>query len=102
MVEKGNYNIINNYYKYGPATRNHVKDRIFEAYYAGSYGKFYVDGNFVYGFPSVTENNWLGIRLNSGGNKNDLIAYNHSISLLLYILQRKKPIKTYWDMQEPV
>ena len=88
--EGGNYNIINNYYKYGPATRNHVKDRIFEAYYAGSYGKFYVDGNFVYGFPSVTENNWLGIRLNSGGNKNDLIALQpFNITSVIYTSAEK-------------
>ncbi len=71
--EGGEYNIINNYYKSGPATKSN-KDRIFEAYYLGSYGKFFVEGNLVGGFPDVTADNWLGIDLKSGGNKEDLKA----------------------------
>lgn len=71
--EGGQYNIINNYYKAGPATKSH-SDRIFEAYYEGSYGKFFVEGNFVDGFPDVTADNWLGVDLKSGGNKDDLKA----------------------------
>lgn len=71
--EGGEYNIINNYYKSGPATKSN-KDRIFEAYYLGSYGKFFVEGNVVDGFPDVTADNWLGIDLKSGGNKDELKA----------------------------
>ncbi|WP_010416311.1 pectate lyase family protein [Anaerophaga thermohalophila] len=71
--EGGEYNIINNYYKPGPATGEH-KDRIFEAYYEGTYGKFYVDGNYVHGSSTVTDDNWLGIDLKSGGVKFELAA----------------------------
>ncbi|WP_114437274.1 pectate lyase [Marinilabilia salmonicolor] len=71
--EGGQYNIVNNYYKAGPATGSHP-DRIFEAYYEESYGKFYVSGNYVDGFPSITADNWLGIDLKSGGDKNELVA----------------------------
>lgn len=71
--EGGQYNIINNYYKSGPATKSN-RDRIFEAYYEGSYGKFFVEGNFVNGFPDVTQDNWLGIDLKSSGNLESLKA----------------------------
>jgi pectate lyase len=71
--EGGQYNIINNYYKSGPATKSN-RDRIFEAYYEGSYGKFFVEGNFVNGFPDVTQDNWLGFDLKSSGNIEDLKA----------------------------
>jgi pectate lyase len=71
--EGGQYNIVNNYYKAGPATKSN-KDRIFEAYYEGSYGKFFLDGNFVVGFEDVTSDNWLGFDLKSGGNLESLKA----------------------------
>ncbi len=66
--EGGEYNIINNYYKAGPATQKHP-NRIFEAYKVADYGRFYVDGNHVDGYVSVTNDNWLGIDLKSGGDK---------------------------------
>ena len=65
--ENGQYNIVNNYYKAGPATTiANRKMRIVEvskendAQYAPGYGKFYITGNYVYGYQSVTENNWSG------------------------------------------
>ncbi|HDR50573.1 MAG TPA: pectate lyase [Mariniphaga anaerophila] len=69
--EGGEYNIINNYYKAGPATKSN-RSRIFEAYYEGTYGKFYLNGNYVEGFEDVTADNWLGFDLKSGGNKESL------------------------------
>ena len=57
--EKGNYNIINNYYKAGPATKKGVRDRIVEVW--APYGHFYVDGNYVHGFPAVTQQNARGV-----------------------------------------
>ncbi len=67
--EGGRYNMVNNYYKYGPATGSSVRDRIFEPYQddgtnmqaAGIWGLFYVNGNYVNKYPSVTADNWLGI-----------------------------------------
>lgn len=57
--EEGQYNIVNNYYKAGPATKSN-RDRIVEPY--KPYAKFYVNGNVVEGFEKVTSDNSLGIQ----------------------------------------
>ena len=51
-------NWINNYYKYGPATDPKVQRRIF--YQADAHGRMYLDGNYVWGFPEISKNNWAG------------------------------------------
>lgn len=56
--EKGKINIINNYYKPGPATKQNVKSRILEPF--DEKGKWFIHGNFVEGSPDVTEDNWNG------------------------------------------
>ncbi len=77
--EGGNYNMINNYYKPGPAApKGSVRYRIlsYSVYYAASDaaiypdtvwgGKFYVNGNYVNGYPNTTADNWLGLGTNPG------------------------------------
>ncbi|AYD47664.1 polysaccharide lyase [Arachidicoccus soli] len=61
------YNMINNYYKPGPATNNDpVKYRILKPESGRSklpykvFGRAYVNGNIMYGNKAVTENNWDG------------------------------------------
>lgn len=56
--EKGNYNMVNNYFKSGPATSSSKKDRIVNP--STPYGSFYVKGNFVEGFPEISNENWKG------------------------------------------
>lgn len=63
--ENGEYNIVNNYYKAGPASSN--RNRIMQVYmeadittYAPGYGKFYVAGNVVTNSTAVTADNWNG------------------------------------------
>jgi len=56
--ENGTYNMVNNYYKPGPATSSSKMDRILEPY--EPYGKFYVDGNIMIGSEKVTADNWDG------------------------------------------
>ena len=56
--EKGTYNIINNYFKSGPATTSSKLDRIVSP--SEPYGNFYIDGNFVYGYKNISKNNWDG------------------------------------------
>ncbi len=56
--EKGEYNIINNYFKPGPATIHSKRTRIVEPY--EPYGKFYVNGNYMVGSEEITTNNWDG------------------------------------------
>lgn len=72
--EGGNANMVNNYYKAGPATTSSTaKYRILQ--YTGWYydatvrpdtlygGKFYIAGNYVAGYPNVTADNWtLGVQ----------------------------------------
>jgi hypothetical protein len=61
----GHYNVVNNYYKCGPATS--CKNRIVQIWadastaYGLPYGLFYLTGNYVYGYPNVTSNNSTGI-----------------------------------------
>lgn len=64
--ENGNYNIVNNYYKPGPATPASKNKRIMEVSkesnvdYAPGYGKFYIVGNYIVGNATVTSDNWNG------------------------------------------
>jgi pectate lyase len=66
--EGGTYNIVNNYYKWGPSTSKKVRNRVFNPFSLPTipFGKFHVDGNYVDGYPEVTANNWLGVTLNNG------------------------------------
>ncbi len=71
-------NMVNNYYKYGPATSkksrivnpttkcDNIKDGKHEGCipsYGGEIdpGKFYIVGNYVYGSATVTSDNWQGV-----------------------------------------
>ncbi len=87
--EGGRYNMINNYYKAGPATSK--KSRIIEPYAdnggnsqpAGTYGKFYISGNYMTASSTVTNDNWLGVDMHStfstyapGVTKNDIKSEN--------------------------
>jgi pectate lyase len=66
--EEGNYNMVNNYYKPGPATDKKCTKRILQltqSFLDTRYnedtlgaGKFYIKGNVMDGFPEVTKNNW--------------------------------------------
>ncbi|VXD21236.1 Pectate lyase [Marinoscillum sp. 108] len=56
--EEGNYNLINNTYKPGPATESKV-DKILDPY--EPYGHFYLEGNELIGNPHVSDNNWAGV-----------------------------------------
>lgn len=87
--EGGNYNIVNNYFKAGPATSSSVRSRILQPYAddggnsqpAGIYGKYYITGNYVVANASVTADNWQGVTLHStfttyapGVTKSNLVA----------------------------
>lgn len=52
-------NVVNNYYKYGPDTLVRKRSEMVELPEGNS--NWYVDGNYVWGFPEVTADNWLGI-----------------------------------------
>ncbi|WBL23145.1 pectinesterase family protein [Zunongwangia sp. HRR-M8] len=56
--ENGRYNVVNNYFKPGPATKEDVKARILNP--SKPYGQFFVEGNYVEGSQTVSRNNWQG------------------------------------------
>lgn len=68
--EEGNYNLVNNYFKPGPATRNKVRQRILDLtqiFYIPSInedtlyaGKFFIKGNLMEGSPEISADNWSG------------------------------------------
>ncbi len=67
--EGGQYNIVNNYYKYGPSTSSgSVQYRIVgvDSNAANGYAKYYLSGNYVDGSATNTNNNWLGAYMNTG------------------------------------
>jgi len=66
----GKYNMVNNYYKWGPATG--AKSRLVQADVDTSkaiyprHGKYYLSGNYVYGYPTITADNKLGLYNKTG------------------------------------
>ena len=71
----GQINMVNNYYKTGPAgTTNRLTTvSVGESGNAEGYpiywtmtSRYYIDGNVVYGNSSVTDNNWSGINYDGG------------------------------------
>lgn len=71
--EGGDYNIINNYFKYGPSTNKSVRYRIVNPGKNETigFGKWFVDGNYVDEAKDVSKNNWLGIVMGNGGTEED-------------------------------
>ena len=77
--EGGNYNMVNNYYKYGPSTGTSTtnRSRVFGAYKQTTapvlpYPQLYITGNYVDGNPAVTAANWKGVSMN-GGSAGDTV-----------------------------
>jgi len=67
--EGGTYNLVNNYYKWGPDTKNNVKARIANPWSKPpsiGFGKYYIDGNYVDDSYEVSGNNWKGVVLEKG------------------------------------
>ncbi|MDZ7721618.1 MAG: pectate lyase [candidate division KSB1 bacterium] len=57
--EQGQQNLVANYYKAGPATKeDSLKFRIVEPW--DNLGKWYIADNYIFGFPEITMNNWSG------------------------------------------
>lgn len=56
--EGATVNMVANYYKFGPATEDNVKDRIVEP--SDNKGRWYIADNYVVGYPEITEDNWNG------------------------------------------
>lgn len=57
--EQGTYNLMNNYYKYGPNTYKSVRGTLFADVAATSH--IYLGGNIADGYADVTADNWKGV-----------------------------------------
>lgn len=57
--ERGRYNVVNNYYKPGPATGS---KKMWIINPSQPYGKFFIQGNCLYKNSSITSNNSTGIK----------------------------------------
>ena len=72
--EGGSYNLVNNYYKPGPASGSSSRNRFMQPYGddgsnaqpKNTYGKFYLSGNVMTTNANITNNNWSGVSMASG------------------------------------
>ena len=70
----GKYNIVGNYFKYGPATKSTIRYKITQVdidggtTYQPRFGTYYITGNYVFGSTTNTQNNWSGVTYASGVN----------------------------------
>lgn len=82
--EGGRYNIINNYYKYGPSTNKNVRAQLLNPFNRKDipYGKFYVAGNYVDGAAEVTSNNWLGVKVGNGKDDNTSVKLDAPFNIV--------------------
>ncbi|MCD7973695.1 MAG: pectate lyase [Candidatus Azobacteroides sp.] len=98
--EGGSYNMVNNYYKPGPATRARggaVAYRIFQPnsddgsnnQTQGIWGTFYVNGNIMDGNAQVTSDNW------NGGIQPNIKDYDGNFSIDNIKSVTPFPITTY-------
>lgn len=97
-------NIINCYYKSGPATGSH-KSRIFECSSSGNDVSYtwstdlYVDGNYVSGYPNVTTDNSKGVDKDSASTKSyiwtaDTIKNNNDAKNVHFKYENGYPVTT--------
>ncbi len=98
--EGGQYNIINNYYKYGPGTNKNVRYRIANPGKNETigFGKWYVNGNAVDGANDVSKNNWLGIDMPKGATEADKKATVVDKAFLSVPIPIKTAIDAYNDV----
>ncbi len=83
--EGGKYNVVNNYYKYGPNTNSvttagiNKRNMLINPYKKTSapalpYGQYFLNGNYCDNSALVTADNWLGVAYNNGITAPELTA----------------------------
>jgi len=73
--EGGNYNLINNYYKFGPSTPTNRRSIVLVPFKSSSlpYGRYFFSGNYIDGVTNANTS-WLNTVVMSGGSNNDTLA----------------------------
>ena len=103
---RAQYNIINNYFKPGPATpRTAIAHRILKPESGRSklkykvYGRSYVHGNIVEGYPEVTKDNWNGgVQVEderNAGEYKDFIKVNKPLPMAPITIMPTEEAKKY-------
>ncbi len=97
--EGGAYNIVNNYFKYGPATKTSVRYQIVnpnkEEKKQIPFGHYYVAGNYVDGAPDITSNNYKGIRMGNNGTDTDKETAVVACAFNTVVLPRQLAVDAY-------
>ena len=97
--EGGTYNIINNYYKPGPDTKESVRKRIANPWSKPPsipFGKYYVEGNYVENAHRISSDNWRGIDLEKGADAD--LAVARSRKPLPVVEVTTQPAKDAYDL----
>jgi len=76
--EDGNYNIVNNYFKPGPATSKSASKEFLEPYQP--FSNYYISGNVMHENAEITENNVLGIDIDDFPADSVFVSEPHQIS----------------------
>jgi hypothetical protein len=71
--EAGTFNMVNNYYKPGPASLKrqfflHPLKKVSNGVLVHNYGKFFLSGNVLEGNSTVTNDNWAGVSPTAGSS----------------------------------
>lgn len=101
--EGGSYNIVNNYYKYGPDTKKSVKFRVANPFKREDipFGRWYIDGNYVDGSEQVSANNWLGVVMDKG-DEEDAAKAKLSQPFAFMIGRTESAVEAYQSVLEKV
>ncbi|MES2431409.1 MAG: T9SS type A sorting domain-containing protein [Bacteroidota bacterium] len=101
--EGGNYNVVNNYYKYGPSTST-TAARKYMVINPGKnsslpYGKYYLTGNYIDGSVANTQDNWLGALMDGTSGSTAIAAAKLSatapIPFSLMSIQEETALNAY-------
>jgi hypothetical protein len=103
---RAQFNIINNYFQPGPATpKNNVGHRILKPESGRSklkykvYGRAYVNGNIMEGYPEITKDNWKGgvqvEEMEDAGEYKDLIKWDKPLPMPSITILNAEEAKKY-------
>jgi len=91
----GYYNMVNNYFKYGPSTTSRKFQVVaIDSSTSFPYAKYYLSGNYVYGSTANTNNNWLSVSMKSG-NLADTVKSKVSVPFSLPAITTESAADAY-------